>query len=303
MVKKHILLFLILIVLMAFSTALPYLSSAGVLSITDSSNSSSRQVSSIIPVVSDSRDAVELPILMYHGITDVSASVDEYTILAETFENDLKWLGDNGFTSISVKQLINYVDNGSALPEKPVLITFDDGYVNNYNFALPLLEKYHMKAVISIIGKKADESSGDMYRNISNSSLSWGEIALLSASENIEIGSHTYYLHDVSGGRKGADKKAGESQEEYEKILKDDLSMLQNKLYDVTGKTPLLFAWPYGAYPNDGSADEVLKELGFRVSVTSYQKSNTIEKGNPNCLLELKRFLRTPDFYIGNIIC
>lgn len=146
MVKKHILLFLILIVLMAFSTALPYLSSAGVLSITDSSNNSSRQVSSIIPVVSDSRDTVELPILMYHGITDVSASVDEYTILAETFENDLKWLGDNGFTSISVKQLINYVDNGSALPEKPVLITFDDGYVNNYNFALPLLEKYHMKA-------------------------------------------------------------------------------------------------------------------------------------------------------------
>ena len=130
MVKKHILLFLILIVLMAFSTALPYLSSAGVLSITDSSNNSSRQVSSIIPVVSDSRDTVELPILMYHGITDVSASVDEYTILAETFENDLKWLGDNGFTSISVKQLINYVDNGSALPEKPVLITFDDGYVN-----------------------------------------------------------------------------------------------------------------------------------------------------------------------------
>ena len=92
-------------------------------------------------------------------------------------------------------------------------------------------------------------------------------------------------------------------QEEYEKILKDDLSMLQNKLYDVTGKTPLLFAWPYGAYPNDGSADEVLKELGFRVSVTSYQKSNTIEKGNSNCLLELKRFLRTPDFDIGNIIC
>ena len=134
MVKKHILLFLILIVLMAFSTALPYLSSAGVLSITDSSNNSSRQVSSIIPVVSDSRDTVELPILMYHGITDVSASVDEYTILAETFENDLKWLGDNGFTSISVKQLINYVDNGSALPEKPVLITFDDGYVNNYTF-------------------------------------------------------------------------------------------------------------------------------------------------------------------------
>ena len=159
-----------------------------------------------------------------------------------------------------------------------------------------------MKAVISVIGREADISSGDMYRKLSNSSLSWGEIALLSNSENVEIGSHTYNLHTTSKGRKGADKKAGESQKDYEAVLKEDLTKSRDKITESSGISPVLFAWPYGAHPKDGSADKVLKELGFKISVTSYQKTNVIEKGNPDSLFGLKRFLRTPDFDMNKII-
>lgn len=313
MLKKSDFLIFILIVFMALAGTLAYLGSAagnygkdvngeepggngnytaGLLS----------GVSSIVPVVADSRETIQLPVLMYHGITDISASVNEYTILSDTFEEDLIWLGKNGFTTITVKQLVDYVEKGSSLPDKPVLITFDDGYANNYAFAFPLLQKYHMHAVISVIGDKADESSGDMYRKLSNSSLSWGEIALLASSGNVEIGNHTYSLHSSAGERKGANMKAGEDSHEYEAILRQDLSSLQEKIAEATGSQPLLFAWPYGEYPKDGSADEILKDLGFKVTVTSYQKINTIEMGNPDSLFGLKRFLRTPDFDMDKIL-
>ncbi len=258
--------------------------------------------SSAVPVVSDSRNTVSLPILMYHGITDLSASVNEYTILKDDFEADLIWLGKHGYTTVTAKQLADYVEKGSALPDKPVLITFDDGYANNYTLAFPLLKKYHMNAVISVIGDKVDESSGDMYRNLANSSLSWGEIALLSSSGNVEIGNHTYSLHSSDEGRKGASRKSGESFSEYELLLRKDLLSLQEKITMVTDSPPIIFAWPYGEYPPDGSADKVLKEVGFKLSVTSYQKINIIEKGKPDCLFGLKRFLRTPDFDMNKIL-
>lgn len=251
----------------------------------------------------DAREEIELPVLMYHGLTETADAADEYNIPASAFESDLRWLSEHGFTSVSVSQLAAYTSDGSALPEKPVLITFDDGYYNNYALALPLLEKYHMKAVVSVIGEKADQSSGDLYRNLTNSSLSWGEIALLAKSGCVEIGNHTYALHHADGGRKGAGRLAGESAEDYANVLRADLSALQEKVASVTGSAPLLFAWPYGEYPPDGSADAVLKELGFAASVTSYQKTNVIKRGEPDSLFGLKRFLRTPDFDIGSIIC
>lgn len=288
MKKKDFLLFL-LIVFMALAGILAYRGSVS-------------ENTAVLPVITDSRDSVELPILMYHGITNIPSAVTDYTILSDTFEKDLKWLGENGFTSVSPSQLVGYVEKGSALPDKPVLLTFDDGYANNYTFALPLLQKYHMKAVISIIGTETDVSSGDLYRKVSNSSLSWGEIAILAASGNVEIGSHTYNLHRNSGGRKGADKKPGETLEDYTAALTSDLTESRKKICDAAGNPPILFAWPYGAYPKDGSATPILKELGFKLSVTSYQKGNIIEKGNPDSLFGLRRFLRTPSFDMNKII-
>ena len=81
MKKTDFLLFL-LILLMILSGTLAYLGST-------------EDVASVVPVVADNRDTVELPVLMYHGITDLPATVSEYTIIQDTFEQDFKFLGDN----------------------------------------------------------------------------------------------------------------------------------------------------------------------------------------------------------------
>lgn len=253
-------------------------------------------------VISDSRQSVPLPVLMYHGVTDDPSQVSEYTISAELFESDLKWLGDNGFTTVSAGQIIDYVENGAALPDKPVLITFDDGYANNYSVAFPLLEKYHMNAIVSVIGSQSDLSSGDIYRSLFNSNLTWGEIALMYSSGAVEIGNHTYDMHSANGERRGASKKAGEGQEAYSDALTEDLTENQDRIMAATGQKPTVFAWPFGEYPMDGSADEILKSMGFKMTLISYQKMNEIKKGDPDCLFGLKRFLRTPDFDMNKII-
>ncbi|MBR2038566.1 MAG: polysaccharide deacetylase family protein, partial [Lachnospiraceae bacterium] len=95
--------------------------------------------------------------------------------------------------------LADYVENGTMLPEKPVLLTLDDGYENNYTNAFPLLKKYNMKAVISLIGK-------DMR-------LNENQLKEKHDSGLVEIGNHTYDLHSISGDVKDADKKPGETQQ------------------------------------------------------------------------------------------
>lgn len=278
-------LFLIILMLGAFSYTASYMSS----------------VSEVLPVVADARTEVNFPILMYHKISVDASSSDEYTISKNLFESDLKWLKENGFTTITTKQLIDFAEKGEALPYKPVLLTFDDGYYNNYLYAYPLLEKYHMTAVFSIIGNEIEKASMQINRNPAGQSMNSAEIKEMSDSPYAEIGSHTYNLHQISI-RKGADRIAGESQENYENTLLSDLRKNNDYIESVTGSHPLLFAWPYGAYPLDRSADKVLKEAGYKISVTSYQRMNTIELGNPDSLLGLKRFLRTPSFDINQIL-
>ena len=236
------------------------------------------------PVVADARPSITLPILMYHGITEDTSKVGEYTILASTFESDLVWLKENGYTTITTKQLIDYVEKGSVLPSKPVLITFDDGYENNYTLAFPLLKKHNMKAIISIIGAEAK-----IIPEVAESSL-------------IEFGNHTYALHSNTGERKGADKLPNESIEDYASVITEDLLKTQELIKEKAGYYPVVFAWPYGAYPMDGSANSILKELGFKITLTSYQIKNIIHQGDPDSLYGLKRFLRTPDFDITKII-
>lgn len=266
-------------------------------------SSCSSQAAAQTPLsLSDSRTSINIPILMYHSISKDTSGENEYTISQSRFEGDLKWLRDNGYTTILPSQLAAYVNEGALLAAKPVIISFDDGFANNYLYAFPLLEKYNMKAVIALIGAESDRSSGDIYRNQEHGNLNWGEVAIMANSGLIEFASHTYDLHSISGSRKGADKKSGESAADYRKVLTDDLAKNQQVIETAAGKAPAVFAWPFGAYPADRSADPILKDLGFDVTFTSYQHTSTVTRSKPESLFGLGRYLRTPSFDINKII-
>ena len=80
---------------------------------------------------------VRVPVIMYHAVMDDASRLGKYVISPEELESDFKWLSENGYTAVLSEDLINYTENGAALPEKPILLTFDDGYYNNYLYAYP----------------------------------------------------------------------------------------------------------------------------------------------------------------------
>lgn len=71
---------------------------------------------------------VRVPVIMYHAVMDDASRLGKYVISPEELESDFKWLSENGYTAVLSEDLINYTESGAALPEKPILLTFDDGY-------------------------------------------------------------------------------------------------------------------------------------------------------------------------------
>ena len=92
-------------------------------------------------------DSLNVPIIMYHSILADTNKSGKFVITPKQFEEDLLFIKENGYEPIFMQDLINYVYKGTSLPEKPIILTFDDGYYNNYLYILPLLKKYEMKAV------------------------------------------------------------------------------------------------------------------------------------------------------------
>lgn len=233
-------------------------------------------------------DGIKTPILMYHSVLKNEGSSGKYVVSPDLFESDMRYLKENGYTTVFVSELSDYVRNDKKLPEKPVVITLDDGYYNNYVYVLPILEKYDMKASIAVVGKFTDIFSNEDSHNANYSHLTWEDIREITESGRIEISNHTYDMHDTAD-RFGCFKKKSESDEEYSRALTADVLKLQKSLKENSGVECRVFTYPYGKIHN-GSIP-LIKEMGFWASLSCYEKMNYITK-DEDCLYLLGRFNR-----------
>lgn len=192
---------------------------------------------------------IVLPIIMYHELMPDKS--DKMVIAPWEFESDLKYLQKNDYITITMTQLIDYVYYDTPLPPKPIILTFDDGYLNNYKYALPLLEKYHMKAVLSLIGKDTDDYTETKSDNLNYSHVTWQQAYEMMESGCFELQNHTYDLHSDGSNRYGCAIKPGESLEHYEQVLTEDLTRCQQVITNNTGFTPNTFTYPYGSVSKD----------------------------------------------------
>lgn len=236
----------------------------------------------------ESSRGVRLPIIMYHSLLQETKRQGKFVVSPNLFEGDLRYLKEKGYQEIQMKDLLNYVDAGVSLPQKPVMITFDDGYYNNYLYAYPLLQKYGAKAVISPIGYYTDQFSQKDADHANYSHLTWGEIDEMVESGLVEIENHTYNLHSDKG-RLGAKKLPGESVLKYQSLLRADVGKMQGELMEHTGMAPSTFVYPYGVVSPESIP--VLKSMGFRSSMTCESRMNDITD-DPDSLYGLGRFLR-----------
>ncbi|MDD3203713.1 MAG: polysaccharide deacetylase family protein [Pygmaiobacter massiliensis] len=233
-------------------------------------------------------NGVALPIIMYHSVLKDKSLAGPYIVTPETIESDFAYIKAHEYTTMFVSELANAVLTGEALPEKPIIITFDDGYLNNLTYVLPLLEKYDMKAVISVVGSYCECYAQKPDPNPAYAYLCWEDIDVLTNTGRIEIGNHSYNLHRKNT-RKGAKKKLGESDADYYAALLTDVGKTQSLLEEYCGIVPTTFAYPFGYISKD--AVPILQEMGFTAMLTCCEKVNIIT-GEPKVLQALGRFNR-----------
>jgi len=235
-----------------------------------------------------SAEGAEIPVVMYHSLLKDESMHGQYVISPDEFESDLKYLRDNGYTTVLIEDLIAYTQ-GSPLPEKPVLLTFDDGYYNNYLYAFPLAQKYGSKFVISPIGKYSDLYTQTPDESAYYSHCTWDELKEMASTGLVEIQNHSYDLHQSNGGRLGVKKLGSESDAQYKALLTSDLQHAQDAITEGAGVRPTAFAYPFGAFSK--ATPGIVKEMGFQCTLGCEEKISKITR-DPNSLYGLGRFLR-----------
>ena len=233
--------------------------------------------------------SIQLPILMYHSV--LKSKNGTYIVSPYQLEQDFKQIIERGYTTVTCDQIINFIDGKDDLPNKPILITFDDGHYNNMYYALPLLRQYGLTAVLNVIGKFSDFSttSGDI-DNPNYSHVTWDEVSEMSNEGVIEIGNHTYNMHNYKP-RFGIAQKYGETDDQYVAALRSDIGKLQKILFEHTGKQCRVLAYPFGKY--NATAEQTLVDMGFRIMFTCNEGVSTITRGKPESLYKLKRINRS----------
>jgi len=202
-------------------------------------------------------------VLVYHNISEKGGNL--YTITPEEFEKEIKYIKNQGYTCISGEDFRNFLKGKADIPDKSVLITFDDGLRGVYNYAYPILKKYEFKAVFFVIAGRIGNKSGF---------ISWNEAREMIESGVFEIDSHTYLSHKriVKDGKLISSIYANgdsETEEDFrERVLTDFLNS-RNVIKENLGYEPLMFAYPYGEYSKE--TVDLLREAGFQFAFTVYK--------------------------------
>lgn len=236
-------------------------------------------------------DGRALPVLMYHHFDETSK--DGTVVTPDRFREQMTALREAGYQAVTVPQVIGYVREGTPLPEKPVLITMDDGYGSNLTVAAPILEETGMRATIFTIGINEGEEyyahSGEpmwQHRFAFEEAAPWVEKGI------IDVQSHTFDMHQLESygysGRDGVRRMRGESAEDYRQALLDDAAAFRERRGDRVATELLALAYPFGYY--DLEADKIMREAGYQLTVTIDERINRLRSGDEECLRMLGRF-------------
>ena len=236
----------------------------------------------------------KLTILSYHEIADRDdALVPQYTVTPTNFVRQLDWLKNNGYHFVSVDQVLADDAGKKPLPDKAVLITFDDGYRSMYEHAYPILKLFNAPAVVALVGKwmdvpengKVDFGGHSIPRT---DLLSWQQVREMSDSGLIEVASHTYGMHEgilanpqgnlqpaATARRWLPEQHRYEDEAAYTQRVREDLARNNRVLKEHVGKGPRIIVWPYGRYNIE--TRRIAAELGMPIGLTLDDGANTAD--------------------------
>lgn len=232
-----------------------------------------------------------VPILLYHHIVEDNAEGE--AVSRETFTQHMDYLVAEGYTAVSFEEMIAYVDGEIELPEKPICITFDDGYLSNYEIAYPILRERGLKATIFAIGVSVGKDTYKDTENAITPHFDYKQAREMVDSGVISVQSHTFDMHQWADFetadfvRNNMKMKDGEDEETYISAVRDDLRMSINELENGTGKPANVLAYPGGEY--NALAEVIAAQEGFLATVSTREGDAVLTKGLPQSLRGMRR--------------
>jgi peptidoglycan/xylan/chitin deacetylase (PgdA/CDA1 family) len=200
---------------------------------------------------------MKIPVLMYHKISP--GKKEKYRISPEKFASQMEYLSKKGYQTILPDDLLEFVKEGKVFPEKPVLLTLDDGYKDNFTYTYPILKKYNFKATIFLvtqyIGKKNEWGKED------EEILSWEEIGKM-RKEGFSFGSHTHTHPNLL--ELSRDKVLSE--------IRDSKRILEERLEEPIR----FFAYPYGKF--NFQIRDMIKKAGYLGAFSTLPGKNGIDE-------------------------
>lgn len=210
-----------------------------------------------------------VPVLMYHHVNPHRG--DTVTVTPEVFERQMRYLHESGYETLKIDSLMNYIAGGMSIRGKAVVITFDDGWLDNYLFAAAILRQYRMNATIFIVTDRIEKASANTpslpdsipTHNESKALIRQGEARRVSLNwtiieEMAETGLVEFYSHTKSHRKCNLLPEA-----ELVEELKDSKRIIEQRL----GRPCPYLCWPYGEYST--RAAEIARDVGYRALFTT----------------------------------
>ncbi|MDH5857630.1 poly-beta-1,6-N-acetyl-D-glucosamine N-deacetylase PgaB [Lampropedia aestuarii] len=222
-------------------------------------------------------------VLAYHDVKDDVADQRFLAVTTKKLVAEFAWLRENGYHPVSVQQIVDAHQGLITLPEKAVLLTFDDGYRSFYTRVFPLLKAYQWPAMLAPVGHWVSTPDSQEIVDfgglpVSRSAFTnWDEISEMAQSGLVEIASHTQQLHygqlaNPQGNTQPAaasrryypETNSYESLADFDKRINADITAITNNLKKATGQAPRAWVWPYGAM--HGRTWQLAKQQGYQLS-------------------------------------
>jgi biofilm PGA synthesis lipoprotein PgaB len=251
--------------------------------------------------------------LCYHGVEDHDPDQSSVGVSTDHLAEQLRWLQSNGYRFVSLDAVLAARNGSEPLPEKAVLLTFDDGFASFYTNAFPILKAFGAPAILALTGAWMEGAPGSMvaYGETQlprEAFLTWDEVRELVASGLVEIASHTRDLHQgILANPQGNSQPAVvthhydratarlESDLEYRQRLEADTTVMAQTIEREIGRAPRVLVWPYGEYNEVALA--IAAQNGMAITFTLIDSMAT-----PENLAAMPRHLVASDPALGTFV-
>ncbi len=242
----------------------------------------------------DTDPAMIVRTIGYHDVRNNLARTydpDQYAVTAEHLAGHFRWLRSQGYTVVSVEDVLSARAGGKPLPDRAVLLSFDDGFASVYTHVFPLLKAFDYPAIVSPVTSWIESDVAIPYNGEAleqEDFLTWAQLREMHESGLVEVASHSHNLHrGIIANPQGNELPAAtarafrtdgyESAAEHRARIHADLARSAELIETHVGQRPRVITWPYGAWHETGR--QVAEDLGMVLSLTLDNRAALDDRG------------------------